>query len=138
MATPPCHPPWGPLFAAEYATEVSVKRASQMGAMAGRQWVSCNSTVRPARKCSVTAASFASVFGEWGCAIHLTFQEHTVPSADRSAAAATRAKMSPRVTPSARCPHVGLAGLAADPRARAHSAVTERTRKRSWPGKARA
>eukprot|EP00969_Alexandrium_andersonii_P286819 12679527-Alexandrium_andersonii.AAC.1 len=32
MATPPCHPPWGPLLAAEYATEASVKRASQMGA----------------------------------------------------------------------------------------------------------
>eukprot|EP00969_Alexandrium_andersonii_P202755 8959427-Alexandrium_andersonii.AAC.1 len=88
--------------------------------MAGRQWVSCRRTVRPARRCSVTAASLASVLGEWGWAIHLTFHEQIVPSADRSAAAATRARMSPRVTPSARCPHVGLAGRAADPRARAH------------------
>eukprot|EP00969_Alexandrium_andersonii_P324173 14323417-Alexandrium_andersonii.AAC.1 len=67
-----------------------------MGAMAGRQWVSCKSTVRPARRCSVTAASFASVLGEWGCAIHLTFHEQMVPNEERSAAAATRARMSPR------------------------------------------
>eukprot|EP00969_Alexandrium_andersonii_P248454 10977996-Alexandrium_andersonii.AAC.1 len=61
-----------------------------------------------------------------------------VPRAERSAAAATRARMSPSATPSARCPHVGLAGRAAEPRARAQRAATERTRNRSWPGRARA
>eukprot|EP00969_Alexandrium_andersonii_P121934 5391326-Alexandrium_andersonii.AAC.1 len=43
--------------------------------MAGRQWVSCRRTVGPARSCSVTAASLATVLGARGCAIHLTFQE---------------------------------------------------------------
>eukprot|EP00969_Alexandrium_andersonii_P182942 8083966-Alexandrium_andersonii.AAC.1 len=61
-----------------------------------------------------------------------------VPSDDRSAAAVARASTSPRVTPSARCPQVGLVGRAAEPRARAQRAVTDRTRTRSWPGRDRA